>query len=45
MIMINPDNYKHTEITQQIIKTFFKVYNTLGFGFLEKVYEQKSGYY
>ena len=25
--------------TNQIIKTFFKVYNTLGYGFLEKVYE------
>lgn len=39
MIMINADNYKHTDITEKIIKAFFKVYNTLGFGFLEKVYE------
>jgi GxxExxY protein len=30
---------KHQELTQQIIKAFYKVYNTLGFGFLEKVYE------
>ena len=30
---------KHEEITEKIIKTFFKVYNTLGYGFLEKVYE------
>ena len=37
--MINADNYKHTEITEKIIKAFFKVYNTLGYGFLEKVYE------
>lgn len=29
----------HTEITEKIIKAFYKVYNTLGFGFLEKVYE------
>ncbi len=33
------DNYKHTEITEKIIKAFFNVYNKLGFGFLEKVYE------
>ncbi len=30
---------KHKEITEQIIKAFYKVYNTLGYGFLEKVYE------
>ena len=30
---------KHEEVTEQIIKAFYKVYNTLGFGFLEKVYE------
>ena len=29
----------HSDITQLIIKCFFKVYNTLGYGFLEKVYE------
>ncbi len=27
------------EITDKIIKSYFKVYNTLGYGFLEKVYE------
>lgn len=37
--MISADNYKHTEITDKIIKGFYKVYNTLGYGFLEKVYE------
>ena len=31
--------YKISEITQKIIGAFFKVYNTLGYGFLEKVYE------
>ena len=30
---------KHEELTEQIIKAFYKVYNTLGYGFLEKVYE------
>jgi GxxExxY protein len=29
----------HEEITGKIINAFFKVNNTLGFGFLEKVYE------
>jgi len=33
------ENYKHSEITEQIIKAFYNVYNTLGYGFLEKVYE------
>ena len=29
----------HSEITEKIIQVFYKVYNTLGYGFLEKVYE------
>ncbi len=29
----------HKEITDKILKSFYKVYNELGFGFLEKVYE------
>ncbi|HRN42392.1 MAG TPA: GxxExxY protein, partial [Vicingus sp.] len=29
----------HKEITDKVIKAFYKVYNELGFGFLEKVYE------
>jgi GxxExxY protein len=37
--MINTDNFKHSEITERIIKAFFKVYNVLGYGFLEKVYQ------
>lgn len=32
------DNFKHTELTDKIIKAFYKVYNQLGYGFLEKVY-------
>jgi len=34
------DNYKHADITDKIIKAFYKVYNKLGYGFLEKVYER-----
>ena len=34
------DNRKHSEITNVIIKAFYKVYNTLGFGFLESVYRR-----
>lgn len=30
---------KHSETTGAIIKVFYKVYNELGYGFLEKVYE------
>ena len=30
---------KHEELTQKIIKAFYTVYNSLGYGFLEKVYE------
>ena len=29
----------HKDITDKIIKAFYKVYNELGYGFLEKVYE------
>ena len=29
----------HSGISDQILKSFYKVYNTLGYGFLEKVYE------
>ena len=29
----------HEEITEKIIKAYFEVYNTLGYGFLERVYE------
>jgi len=29
----------HESITAKIIKSYYKVYNTLGYGFLEKVYE------
>ena len=29
----------HEELTNKIIKTFYEVYNQLGYGFLEKVYQ------
>lgn len=31
--------YKHADLTEKIIKGFYTVYNQLGYGFLEKVYE------
>jgi GxxExxY protein len=43
---------KHTDLTKRIIGAFYAVYNCLGYGFLEKVYEnalalelRKSGFY
>ncbi len=37
--MSTDEKYLHSEITDVIIKCFYNVYNKLGFGFLEKVYE------
>jgi len=34
---------KHESITEQIIGAFFAVYNVLGWGFLEKVYQGAMG--
>jgi hypothetical protein len=31
--------YKHQELTEKIIGVFYAVYNELGYGFLESVYE------
>ena len=36
--------FKHNDTTASIIKSFYKVYNTLGFGFLERVYENALYY-
>lgn len=33
------NSLKHSEITEKILSAFYEVYNTLGYGFLEKVYE------
>jgi GxxExxY protein len=32
-------NLIEKELTEKIINAFYEVYNTLGYGFLEKVYE------
>ena len=32
-------DFKHKEITERIIKIFYRVHSKLGYGFLEKVYE------
>lgn len=31
--------YRHQDVTQQIVDAFYAVYNSLGYGFLERVYE------
>jgi len=33
----------HKEITDQVLKAYYKVFNHLGYGFLEKVYENALG--
>jgi GxxExxY protein len=32
-------DFKHKALSEKIIRIFYKVYNELGYGFLEKVYE------
>ncbi len=32
-------DFKYKELTEKIIEIFYKVYNKLGYGFLEKIYE------
>jgi len=38
------EEYLHKELTSKIIEAFYRVYNSLGFGFLEKVYENALKY-
>ena len=38
------ENLLHYDITSEIIKAFYKVYNSLGYGFLEKVYENAMAF-
>jgi GxxExxY protein len=33
------ETYLHSDLTSEILSCFYKVYNKLGYGFLEKVYE------
>lgn len=35
-------DYMHSDLTDKIINAFYKVYNQLGYGFLEKVYEKQA---
>jgi GxxExxY protein len=37
--MITDQKIKHADITEEIIEAFYAVYNELGYGFLESVYE------
>lgn len=37
--MSTDNTYLHSGLTEIIIRCFYNVYNKLGFGFLEKVYE------
>ena len=32
-------SFRHAEVTETVIKAFYTVYNALGYGFLEKVYQ------
>lgn len=36
---MNEKNFLHSDITDKLIKIFYKVYSKLGYGFLERVYE------
>jgi GxxExxY protein len=36
----DPEKYKHQELTEVIIGAFYEVYNELGYGFLESVYQE-----
>ena len=35
----SPNVHQHKELKEKIIKIFYRVYNKLGYGFLEKIYE------
>jgi len=37
--IFDTSDYKHSELTGQVIQIFYGVYNDLGYGFLERVYE------
>lgn len=40
-----PTDFQHKELTGAILKGFYHVYNSLGYGFLEKVYENSLSLY
>lgn len=39
----NEHGFKHGDITQKVIGVFYGVYNDLGYGFLESVYQKALG--
>lgn len=39
----NEHGFKHGDITQRVIGVFYDVYNDLGYGFLESVYQRALG--
>lgn len=39
----NKHSFKHGDITQKVIGVFYEVYNDLGYGFLESVYQKSLG--
>jgi PD-(D/E)XK nuclease superfamily len=39
-MQLNSESLKHHELTERIIGVSFEVYNELGHGFLESVYEE-----
>ena len=43
-IFTDSQDLKYKDLTAAIINIFYKVYNTLGYGFLEKVYENAMMY-
>ena len=36
----SPTELKHARLSSKVIKTFYEVYNELGYGFIESVYEK-----
>lgn len=40
----DPEDLIHKDLTDDIIKSFYKVYNKLGYGFLEQVYQNALFY-
>ncbi len=40
MKVLRPEEFKHYDLTGQILSVFYAVYNELGHGFLESVYEE-----
>ncbi len=40
MKLVSPGDLKHSELTGRIISVFYAVYNELGHGFMESVYEE-----